>query len=248
MSAVVRVENLAVRFGAVAALESVSFEAAEKDFVAIVGPNGAGKSTLLRTMLGLIEPTEGKVELFGCAPREATPEWIGYVPQVKSLDRNFPGLGIELAVSGLRRSWPARIRDDERKRAMEMLERVGAAQLANKMIGQLSGGELQRLYLARGLIHQPKLILLDEPATGLDITGEADMFHILEAYQRDTSATVMMITHDWGAALHHTTRVLLLNRRMIGYGPPAESLREEKLGEAFGHRGHHHAMKLEATT
>jgi zinc transport system ATP-binding protein len=244
----VQLNNFGVRFGEFQVLEQVTLEVPQGAFVTILGPNGAGKSTLLKALLGIVGGTlrdahtsvSGSVKVFGHKPQDVKSGWVGYVPQVKSFDRSFPALSIEVVVSGLRQSWPFLLTARERKKAEAMLDKVGALHLANRRLGRLSGGELQRVYLARSLIREPKLLLLDEPATGLDAVGESDLYRHLEAYQRESGATVMMITHDWEAAQHHATAVLLINRRVIGYGPPARVMRHESLAQAFGHVGHSH--------
>ncbi|ADD28358.1 metal ABC transporter ATP-binding protein [Meiothermus ruber] len=248
----VEIEQYSVRFGEFQALQEVSLEVPEGAFVAMVGPNGAGKSTLLKALLGLERgsmrdgPTRvtGRIRVFGHPPREVPPGWVGYVPQVKGFDRSFPALAIEVVVSGLRRHWPFRIGREERRQASEVLEKVGALHLASRRLGGLSGGELQRVYLARSLIRQPRLLLLDEPATGVDVVGEADLYRHLEAYQAERGATILMITHDWEAAQHHASAVLVLNRRVVGYGPPEKVLCHECLSQAFGHVGHAHQVVL----
>jgi zinc transport system ATP-binding protein len=237
------VAGLAVRFGDHRVLEAVTFEVPPGAFVAVVGPNGSGKSTLLKVCLGLVPPEAGRVRLHGQEPGRVPPEWIGYVPQVKTFDRTFPALAVELVITGLRRRWPGRL-DGGRERALAALERVGVADLAFRPSGRLSGGELQRVYLARAVVRQPRLVFLDEPATGIDVVGEADMYRLLDDYRRDTGATVMMVTHDLEAASHHATDVLLLNRRQIGFGTPEAVLNEDCLRRAFGHLGHEHAMHL----
>ncbi|MCL5964708.1 MAG: ABC transporter ATP-binding protein [Deinococcus sp.] len=248
----VETKDLSVQFGEFVGLESVSLSIPESSFVAIVGPNGAGKSSFLKVLLGL-EPgalregrcrQTGLVQVFGRAPKDVPPEWIGYVPQFKTFDRSFPALALEVVVSGLRRAWPFRITPKERGLAIQTLERVGAAHLAERRLGRLSGGELQRVYLARSLVRQPKLLLLDEPATGVDPVGEEDLIHDLEAYQKATGATILIITHDWEAALHHASHVLLLNRQVVSFGPPSDALSAESLRRAFGHMGHEHEMRL----
>lgn len=245
----VEIERYSVRFGEFQALQEVSLRVPEGAFVAIVGPNGAGKSTLLKALLGLERdgPTRvsGRIRVLGHPPREVPPGWVGYVPQVKGFDRSFPALAIEVVVSGLRRHWPFRISREEREQAAEALEKVGALHLASRRLGGLSGGELQRVYLARSLIRQPRLLLLDEPATGVDAIGEADLYRHLEAYQAEQGATILMITHDWEAAQHHASAVLVLNRRVVGYGPPEKVLCPECLSQAFGHVGHAHRAVLE---
>jgi len=166
------------------------------------------------------------------------------VPQFKTLDRSFPALSIELVASGLRRRWPFRLAAREREAARAALRRVRGEDLAYRRLSRLSGGELQRVYLARAFVRGPRMLLLDEPATGMDVLGEADMYRVLEQYQRDHRATVLMITHDWEAARHHATHVLILNRRVIGFGPPERALSDECLRRAFGHVGHPHGLSF----
>ena len=248
----VQAQNFSVRFGDFQALDSIQLEVPQGAFVAIVGPNGAGKSTLLKSLLGITvgvhkdgsSHISGSVKVFGRSPDQTSAGQVGYVPQVKSFDRSFPALALEVVVSGLRRSWPFWISKAERLKAGEMLEQVGASHLAERRLGRLSGGELQRVYLARALVRQPKLMLLDEPATGVDAVGEADLYRHLETYQRQTGATVMMITHDWEAAQHHASAVLLMNRRVIAYGLPADVMCHDCLAQAFGHVGHKHGMMV----
>ena len=237
------IQDLSVRFGEFWALEGVSLSVPEGAFVAIVGPNGAGKSTLLKAVLGLI-PFLGEVRAFGLPLAQADPMWFGYVPQIKTFDRSFPALALELVLTGLRRRWPFRISPAEREEARKVLKRVGAEDLAERPLGRLSGGQLQRVYLARALIRRPRILLLDEPATGVDRVGEADLYHYLEDYQKASGAAVLMITHDWEAA-HHATHVLVLNRKVVGFGPPEKALTEACLRQAFGHVGHAHGLFLE---
>lgn len=243
MSHAIRLANLSVSLGSWEALIGVSLEFSD-GFLALLGPNGAGKSTLVRTLLGLVEPTSGRVEVLGREPKRIPAGEIGYIPQIKTLDRDFPALPVELVASGLRASWPWRVRADERTRAMEALERVGMAEKATRPLGRLSGGEMQRVYLARALVRQPRLLILDEPATGMDALGEADMYRLLEVYRREQHASVFMITHDWEVARHHASHVLLLNRRPVAFGAPADVLTGDNLRRAYGHMGHSHSMDL----
>ena len=244
MENIIIIENLKVEFGDHVALDNLQLNIAEGAFVAIVGPNGAGKSTLLKVLLGLIRPSSGKVRLYGKAPQEVPPEYIGYVPQVKTMDRSFPALSIELVQTGLNSRWPWRLSEDNKHKALDALARVGASHLAFRPLAKLSGGELQRICLARSIVRHPRLVMLDEPATGIDFIGEADLYRQLEVYQKETSAIVLMITHDWHAATNHANQVLLLNRKQIAFGTPRQVLTEENLRIAFGHIGHEHGLKF----
>jgi zinc transport system ATP-binding protein len=235
---------LGVRFGDHPVLDDVTFEAEPGDFVAVVGPNGGGKTTLLRVLLGLVAPATGTARLFGRAPGTVDPGVVGYVPQVKHLDRTFPARALDLVLAALHQRWPFWTTADERAQALRALERVGGAALADRPLPSLSGGELQRVYLARSLVRAPRLILLDEPATGIDVAGAADLYDVLEDDQAERDTTIVMVTHDWNAAYHHASHVLLLDGRQVGFGAPPDVLTDDCLREAFGHTGHAHAMLM----
>lgn len=243
---VMHFHGVSVRFSEAMVLEDVTFDLPAGRFMAIVGPNGGGKSTLVKVALGLVKPLAGHAALFG-ERAGAHPERIGYVPQLKTFDRSFPATALELVTTGLRGAWPARIRPEERERGLAALDRVGAASLADRQLARLSGGELQRAFLARALVRRPELVLLDEPATGVDFLVEHDLHDLLEGYRREAAAagrpaTVVMITHDMAAARFHADTVLVLNRRLMAFGPPDEVLESDRLRLAFGHRRHEHPV------
>ena len=235
------VHRVTVRFGEAEVLQGVNFDLENGAFLAIVGPNGSGKSTLVKVVLGLIRPDQGHAALFG-EDAGAHPERIGYVPQLKTFDRSFPATSVELVVTGVRRRWPVRVTKAERDLALAALDDVGAGRLADRALAKLSGGELQRVYLARALVRRPAIVLLDEPATGVDFLAEHDLYDLLERYQAESGATIAMVTHDLAAARYHANRVLVINRRVHGYGLPEDVLCEPCLQEAFGHVGHPHAV------
>lgn len=230
-----------VRLGDAEILSDVTFDLPAGAFLAIVGPNGAGKSTLVKVGLGLVHTQAGHAAIFGTDAGHA-PERIGYVPQLKTFERSFPATALELVVSGLRRRWPARVRPAEREQACRALAQVGADRLTDRLLSRLSGGELQRVFLARALVREPDIVFLDEPATGVDYLAEHDLYDLLDRYQSDTAGTIAMITHDLAAARHHATHVLLLNRTMHGFGPPDDVLTDDRLRETYGHAGHGHSV------
>lgn len=240
----VEVKNLSLSYGDIKVLEGLNFSVPENAFVSIVGPNGAGKTTLMKILLGLIKVDSGEVKIFGKHPDEIDPQLIGYVPQIKTMDRNFPALAIELVASGLLRKWPWSVKGVDKENSIKALEMVKAEHLALRPITELSGGELQRVCLARSIVRNPKLVVLDEPATGIDAIGEADLYNLLEKYQQNSKATVLMITHDWHVAHHHSDFVLLLNRKQVSFGHPEEALSERNLRTAFGHIGHEHKVRM----
>jgi zinc transport system ATP-binding protein len=243
MNSAIEIKNLSFSYGDIKVLENINISIKENTFVSIVGPNGAGKSTLMKILLGLIKYDEGEISIFGKTPDKTDPSLIGYVPQIKTMDRKFPALAVELVTSGLTRRWPWSVKGNEKEKAIEALSMVGSENLAERALSELSGGELQRVCLARSIVRSPKLVVLDEPATGIDAIGEADLYNLLEAYQEKAKATILMITHDWHVANHHSDYVLLLNRKQVSFGKPAEALSENNLRIAFGHIGHKHGLK-----
>lgn len=240
----VSLESLSLRFGSHTALNDISLNINKGAFVSIVGPNGGGKSSLIKVLLGLIKTSSGKAYIFGKTPDEIETNKIGYVPQIKTLDRSFPALPLELVVTGISGTWTGRINSKMKKLALECLEKVGASHLANRPLSKLSGGEMQRIYLARSLVRKPELLLLDEPSTGIDSVAEKDINKLLEDYKKETNSTVIMVTHDWEAAYHHSDGVIMLNCSLIDFAPPREAFRDENLRMTFGHIGHAHDMNF----
>ena len=245
-SPAISVSDLDVCLDGHTVLDGLSFEAEPGDFVAVVGPNGGGKTTLIRVLLGLVSPSAGWMHVFGRRPSAVDPALVGYVPQVKRLDRAFPARALDLVLTAIRQRWPFWTSQSDRTRALQALQRVGARSLAEQALDTLSGGELQRVYLARSLVRTPRLILLDEPATGIDVAGASDLYDVLEDDQAERDTTILMVTHDWNAAYHHASHVLLLDGRQVGFGRPDVVLTDESLRDAFGHTGHAHAMLMGA--
>ncbi|MCX6153035.1 MAG: metal ABC transporter ATP-binding protein [Candidatus Kapabacteria bacterium] len=230
-------KNITVQHNAKIALDDISVSIPEGTFNACVGPNGSGKTTLIKTFLGLIKPSSGTIEVLGNL-NSIPSEFIGYVPQIKSHDLTFPALAIELVASGLRRNWIGRIHKDEKSEALKALDKINSAHLANKQLSSLSGGELQKIFLARVIIRKPKILLLDEPATGIDMVCESNINEVILNMNKNEGVTVIMVTHDWEVAKHHTQSVLLLNKKIVCYGPPEIALSEEMLSQAYAHYGH----------
>ncbi|MFN3683860.1 MAG: metal ABC transporter ATP-binding protein [Fimbriimonadaceae bacterium] len=234
------VQRLTVASEVGTALDSVTLQVPIGAYVAIVGPNGSGKTTLLRCIAGLLRPTSGEVRVFGKDPATDPPRCIGYVPQRKGLDLRFPALAIELVASGKIRRWPTRCTGGLREAALAALRTVGAEHLAWRSLSALSGGEVQRVYLARALIRDARILLLDEPSTGVDPQGEETMLRVLDAVHREQGTTILAVTHDLDLAIHHAESCLVLNRRVEFFGPSSDESLLEALGRSFGHGRHDH--------
>lgn len=220
--------------------ENLDFEIPLDSFFSIIGPNGAGKSFLIKTILGIIRPKIGEIKILSQKPNRKILEEIGYVPQLKSFDRRFPATALELVANGMNSLWPVRLSSEQKDKCLEALKIVRACDLAEKALAELSGGELQRIYLARAFVKTRKVLILDEPLTGIDIMGEADLYRILEDYRQRFKACVVMVTHDVEVAKYHSSHVLLMNKKQISFGKPSESLSADFLGRAFGHSQHDH--------
>ncbi|MCX7909315.1 MAG: metal ABC transporter ATP-binding protein [Ignavibacteria bacterium] len=244
MEVCIRINNLTVEFGKYTVLKNINLSINDQEFLAIIGPNGGGKTTLIKAILGLIEPKEGNVLIFGKKPTELTFKDIGYVPQIKTLDRNFPAKVYELVATGLTGNWNFRYTKEMRREVREVLAFCGMEHLEHRPINKLSGGELQRVFLARSIIRRPRVLLLDEPATGIDTVAETDFSLLLETLQYQNQTTIVMVTHDWEYAFHHSTSVLLLNKSVVAFGSPKEVFSEENIQKTFGHFGHDHKMEF----
>jgi len=220
------------------ALEDISFKAEPGEQVAVIGPNGAGKSTLFRVVAGLMKPDRGQIRLFGHEPDRHI--CIAYVPQRSRINRSFPATVEDVVMMGRIRQIGLFRRPREKDWAFvrTCLERVNAGHLAKKQIGELSGGQQQRVFIARALALDTELLLLDEPLAGIDLPSQEQIFKTLAQLRAD-GVTVFVATHDLNLAGERFDRVMLLNRRIIAFGLPANVLTAEHLLEAYGGHIHH---------
>jgi len=215
--AVIELSDVTVRYGDFVALEDVNLVVLPHDFLGIIGPNGGGKSTLLKVIMGLIVPDKGVVRVLGETPGRAR-QSVGYVAQRPSFDREFPASVQDVVLMGryplaglFRRYSAADVEAVE-----HALDRVGMREARHKQIGRLSGGEQQRVFIARALVGKPELLLLDEPLAGVDPTMQAELYELLDELRR--SLTVVMVSHDIGAISVHVESIACLNRRLYHHG------------------------------
>jgi len=214
---VLDVKNVTVKFRNKTAIEDVTFHVPVGEFLCLCGPNGAGKSTLLKAILGLVPVTEGSITI-GDLPIAEGRKKIGYVPQLKRFDRDFPATPVDVIVASLRGKWPLFIKKDEREIAMRMLERTGAARLANSEMKNLSGGETQRVFLARALATKPELLILDEPTAGVDVNGRAAIINLMAEISSSETMAAILVTHNLHAIARCAERVLYLERKVRAWG------------------------------
>jgi len=232
---VVRVDDLALRFGERTLFEGLSFELDRGELLAVLGPNGTGKTSLLRILLGLLEPSAGSVVIEGCPPRERCHR-IGYVPQQRVFDRDIALRGRDLVRLGLdgHRWGFGRFGSDDRARVDASLAEVGAAAYGDAPVGRLSGGEQQRLRVAQALVADPVLILADEPLLSLDLAHQRGVVDLLDARRHGAGTPVVFVTHDVNPVLHSVDRVLYLAPGSWAIGTPDEVLTSETLTRLYG--------------
>lgn len=234
MEPLLELRKVSFGYGATPVLENINLHIHRGQFAALVGPSGAGKTTLLKLILGTLQPIYGEIYTHGELLRDRHAPRVGYVPQLETVDWNFP-VTVEQAVwmsqIGNKSIWPW-MSSEERKQVRAMLERLGIAGLARRHIPDLSGGQQQRVFLARALISKPDLLILDEPTVGLDIQT-AEMILVLLAELNRQGVTLLMTTHDLNAAAAHLPWVICLNRKVIAQGAPEDVFTEEFLSKTY---------------
>ncbi len=221
-------------------LDNVSLCVPHGGFVGLIGPNGGGKSTLLRLMLGLLAPQQGRIRIFGQTPTQASRR-IGYVPQFARFARSFP-ISVEdvvlMGLLGKGHMWgPWRRRD--RQKVDGVLETLEITHLRYRHIDSLSGGQLQRVLIARALASQPDVLLLDEPTASVDSNGERSLFELFASFKRDM--TLVLISHDLGFISDYVDQVACLNRTLLSHS--TESVTADTISQLYGEQVqmiHHH--------
>jgi ABC-type Mn2+/Zn2+ transport system ATPase subunit len=237
---VLDVDHVSIELRGKLIVDDVSFFIPRGEFVCLCGPNGAGKSTLLKAVMGLLAPTHGTIKILGDEPSRARHR-VGYVPQRKGYDRDFPARSVELITASLRGRWPVHVKEDERAKARAVLAKVGGEKLLDKPIAGLSGGEAQRVALARALVTDPALVILDEPTAGVDVKGRAELLALMAEISRSDELAAILVTHNLAAVAQTAERIVYLEGgRLLGWGLPDELLGQSSL-TALAFAGTDHA-------
>lgn len=192
-------------------LKDVNFTVWDNDFVGVIGPNGGGKTTLLKLILGEIKPKRGTIEYFKREPNEVL---FGYLPQVIGIDKKFPISVMEVVLSGLlgRKGIMGRYTGHDKRLALNLLQRMEIQHLKDKAIGELSGGQMQRVFLCRALISHPRLLILDEPNTFVDNKFEKELYELLQELNKEMA--IIMVSHDLGTITTHVKTIACVNRQL----------------------------------
>jgi zinc transport system ATP-binding protein len=240
---VVTVEGLSYCYNAAEVLHDISFRVKAGDYLGIVGPNGSGKSTLIKAVLGLLVPTRGAVTLFGAAPdcfRER--QKVGYLPQrLKFFNPSFPATVEEIVRLGLLggKRFPKRRATGDDAAVEKTLGYMGIADIRRKLIGELSGGQQQRTLLARALVSDPQLLILDEPTTALDPETRENFYKLLQHINQDHGTSIVLVTHDTWSIGRYASRFLYVDKRIIFDGTFDEFCQSEQMTDFFGEHAQH---------
>ena len=239
-NSVIKIHDLHFSYGSPVILEDIQLDIKAREFVGMGGPNGSGKTTLLKIILGLLDPDKGSVEVLGKQPHQAVKE-IGYMPQLTPFSRDFPINVEETVLMGRlgRTSSIGLFNKEDKQVAAESMEAVEVLELRKRSIGSLSGGQLQRVLIARALTCNPEIMILDEPTANVDMKVEKDIFDLLK--KLNEKITIIVVTHDIGFISQYITKVACINRTLICH--PTSELTGETIENLYGthvHMVHHH--------
>jgi len=236
----IEVKNLTVVFDSQKILDNISFQIDEGSFTAVIGPNGSGKTTLFKAVLGLI-PFSGEIKIFSQSIKsEKVKKLIGYVAQHFTFDQTFPVTVAEFLYLNLAKE----NRKSAQRNIKHALEELDIDKFSNKKIGEISGGQLQRVLVARAILNTPRILLLDEAAAGIDIVGQKEFYHIIKHLNEDRKTTILTVSHEVNFVHSYSQRILCLNKKLFCDGLVKEVLNEKNLIKLYGehslHRFHHH--------
>ncbi len=223
-SPIIEVRNLWFSFNGHTALKAVNLMLDAREFTAIIGPNGGGKTTLLKLLLGLLRPDQGTIRIFGKSPGQAAHR-IGYVPQEIGFNKNFPISAMDVTLMGTLKSgkgWAGYSKND-RAAAEETLERLGMSEFRDRRIGELSGGQRQKVFIARAIVNEPEILFLDEPTASIDTKGQTEFYNLLRRLNETT--TILMVSHDLMIVSSYVSSVACVNQA-VHYHNSAEITEE----------------------
>lgn len=224
---IIKVSGLTVSYEGQTVLSNLSFDVQKGSILAVIGPNGSGKTTLLKAILGLIPRDEGEILVFSQPVQEAR-QRIGYIPQRFSFDKTFPVTIREFLSLSLFK------KENQEKKVAYSLKEVGMQKWGKNLLGELSGGQLQRVLIARAILNEPELLFLDEPAAGIDIGGEKSLYELIRHLNEVHNVTVVMVSHEIDIVMKFATEVICLNKKLICQGIPHKALNQETLTKLYG--------------
>lgn len=239
---IIEVKDVSFSYGDTSVLKNITLTIHQGDYVGVIGPNGAGKSTLLKVMLGLLKPSTGSIKLFGsesgCA--KGCPQ-LGYVPQKAiNFDSLFPATVEEVVAMGRYglRGILRRLNKDDRKIIRQSLEQVEMLEFKDRLIGALSSGQQQRVFIARALAGEPEVIFLDEPTVGIDVKTQEQFYILLKRLNQDLGITLVLVSHDIDVIANEATELACINQTLVYHGAPSEFVKGDYLQKLYGKNLH----------
>ena len=237
----IAVKALTKVYGQETVLEDVSFTVSSGSMLTIIGPNGAGKTTLVKILLGLIEPTRGEVLVYG-KKSALIRDRIGYVPQRFLFDRSIPMTVHEFLMLAAC-EYEEHSREDV---VIKALRDVDLPKVSSQQLAALSGGQLQRVMIARALMHNKEILILDEPSAGIDVAAEKTVYDLILRLNKERHVTVVIISHELDIVFNYASEVICLNKRLVCHGVPKQVITKDVLTQMYGHLAgayHHHCDK-----
>ncbi len=240
---IIKVQDLSVHYRNSQVLDRISFTVDKGDYIGIVGPNGSGKTTLIKCLLGLIEPEQGTIEIVG-QPLEDFVDWqaIGYLPQATTIaNKAFPATVGEVVATGLLggKVFPRRLSGLDRTLVSDVLELLDIKDLQKKQIGSLSGGQSQRVFLARALVAKPEILILDEPTAALDPVTRENFYETVSHLNKELQTTILLITHDSATIGKFAKKMLYVDGRIVFYGSFGDFCVSKDMSHYFGDFAQH---------
>ena len=216
----VEINHLSIKFNEQLILNDINFSIEEKDFMAIIGPNGGGKTTLLKVILGILTPDEGKVKVFGKDPKKAK-DLMGYLPQRLDFDHDFPINVFETVLMGRYHGLLKKYSNQDHKAVTQALKDVEMDELKDRQISKLSGGQMQRVFIARAIVRDPKLLIMDEPMASIDPEMQHSFYELMSRLKNKMA--IVLVSHDVGAVSTHVDKIACLNQKLYYHGPVEDS-------------------------
>jgi zinc transport system ATP-binding protein len=209
------VRNLFFKYEKEWVLENISFDVKEKEFMAIIGPNGGGKTTLLKLILGFLKPSKGEIKIYNLPPKKAS-HLIGYVPQHTNFSLDIPITVFDIILQGRLKKHKFFYTKEDKEKANEVLERLNISHLKQRKIKDLSGGQRQKVLIARALVSEPKILIMDEPTSAIDIKGQKEILDLIE----DIDITRIVVSHDIKILLRNVDKIAYIHKKLVLHEGP----------------------------
>ena len=212
----VEIKNLSLKFNEQSVLQDINLSIEENDFMAIIGPNGGGKSTLLKVIIGILTPDSGEIKVFGKEPKKAR-DLIGYLPQNLAFEHDFPINVCETVLMGRYHGLFKNYSKKDHLAVLQALKDVGMYDLKDRQISKISGGQMQRVFIARAIVNEPKLLIMDEPMASIDPDMQRSFYELMSRLK--DNMTIILVSHDVGAVSTHVDKIACLNQKLYYHGP-----------------------------